>query len=344
MERSADNTRQIVVMGGSAGGVEALTRVVAGLPADLPAAVFVTLHMPAAADSHLPELLARAGPLPARHPTDGQAIEPGCIYVAPPDHHLLIDRGRVRVARGPRENGHRPALDPMFRTAAHAYRHQVIGVVVSGTLDDGTAGLAAVKRHHGLAIVQDPNTALFGGMPATALDHVDVDHCVPVEDIGPLLARLTTESMEVTDAMTDHNVIPPTPVEVDWIGLHDDVPVGPSSGFSCPDCNGVLWEVKDDRVLRFRCRIGHAYTVNSLLAAQSDRVEVSMASTLRGLEESAGLSRSLARRARDRGQDLVAKRFEEREADAKRSATAIRAQLVSGGMTDATASATEPGS
>jgi two-component system chemotaxis response regulator CheB len=193
----------IIVVGASAGGVEALSRLVHDLPADLPAALFVVLHVPAHGTSLLPYILARNGPLPARHPDDGEPIVHGRIYVAPPDMHLLIRREQVRLARGPRENGHRPAVDPLFRTAARSYGPQVVGVVLSGTLDDGSAGLVAIRQRGGVAIVQDPDDALYPGMPRSALEAVRADHCLPVGQIGATLAELAHRAVEGVDPMPD---------------------------------------------------------------------------------------------------------------------------------------------
>ena len=171
----------MVVVGTSSGGVEALMELCGGLPEDLPAAVFVVVHFPEGAPSVLPSILNRAGPLKAVHPEDGDPIENGRIYVAPPGLHLLVERGRVRLVRGPRENLHRPAVDPLFRTAAVAYGPRAVGVVLTGARDDGTAGLLAIKRRGGVAVVQDPDDALFSGMPQSALEYVDVDYCLPLE-------------------------------------------------------------------------------------------------------------------------------------------------------------------
>src|SRR3982750_3657394 len=185
----------IIVMGASAGGVEALSQLVRTLPEDLPAAVFVVLPVRAPATSGLRHTLSRNGPLAATHPADGEAIEPGRIYVARSDRHLIIHPERIRLSLGPRENGHRPAVDPLFRSAARSYGRRVVGVILSGTLDDGTAGLAAVKMRGGLSIVQDPDDALYTGMPRSAIEHVAVDHVVPLSQIAPILTRLAHESV-----------------------------------------------------------------------------------------------------------------------------------------------------
>src|SRR4051812_33241997 len=183
-------SHDIIVIGASAGGVETLKQLVAGLPAELPAAVFVVLHVTPNGPGYLPRILEKAGPLPVCSPKDGDGIANGRIYVAPPDHHMLVEPGRLRVVRGPKENRHRPAVDPLFRSAAWAYGPRVIGVVLSGTLDDGAAGLWAIKSCGGVAVVQDPEDALFGEMPASALACVDADHVAPLEEIPLLLAEL----------------------------------------------------------------------------------------------------------------------------------------------------------
>jgi two-component system chemotaxis response regulator CheB len=190
--------RDIIVIGASAGGIKALKELAAALPEDLPAAVFVVLHLAPTKPSILPQILSRAGPLPALHPSNDQPVETGYIYVAPPDHHLLLRDGRIRVFRGPKENAHRPAVDPLFRSAAAAYGPRVIGVVLTGALEDGTAGLSAVKSGGGVAVVQDPFDALQPSMPQSALRSVRVDYCVGLAEIGPLLIRLNSEEVPPT--------------------------------------------------------------------------------------------------------------------------------------------------
>jgi len=222
----------IIAVGASAGGVEALSALARDLPGDLPASVFVVLHVPSQSTSVLPAILKRAGPLPARHPYDGERIEPGHIYVAPPDSHLLVKQGSVRLARGPRENGHRPAIDPLFRTAAVAYGPRVVGVVLSGTLDDGTAGLAAVKQRGGVAVVQSPEEALYSGMPLSAIENVAVDHILPLRDIPPVLARLSREPVREGGAVFRDMEKEADIAELDLATLQNDRKPGtlPASG------------------------------------------------------------------------------------------------------------------
>jgi two-component system, chemotaxis family, protein-glutamate methylesterase/glutaminase len=318
----------IVVVGASAGGVEALVSLAASLPADLQAAVFVVLHVPSTGTSALPDILGRHGRLPAGHVKDGEPIELGRIYVAPPDHHLLIRTGHVHLTRGPRENGHRPAVDPLFRSAAREYATRVIGVVLSGALDDGTAGLVAVKSRGGITVVQDPQDALYPGMPASALEHAEVDHVLPAASMGALLARLATEPAEEPSgpAPTDMKV----EVEVEGfslVAMEGEHP-GEPSGFSCPDCSGVLWAIQDGGMQRFRCRVGHAWSPESLLTRQSEALEAALWIALRSLEERAALARRLAEPARRRGHTITASRFEEQASEAQQAARVVRELLL----------------
>jgi two-component system chemotaxis response regulator CheB len=323
--------RDIIVVGASAGGVEALGHLVRGLPANLNAAVFVVLHVPPHGTSVLPNILRRLGPLPAEHARDGEPIKPGRVYVAPPDFHMLVKNGTVRLARGPTENSHRPAIDPLFRTAARRYGRRVVGVVLSGVLDDGTAGLLSVKNRGGLAVVQDPDDALYSGMPQNALENVAVDYTLPVAEIGPLLARLAAEPLPPAPAP---EASPEMEVEADMAELELDAlqsfdRPGTPSGFACPECNGVLWELHDGELVRYRCRVGHAWSPDSLLAKQSDGLEAALWSALRALEERAALATKMAERADVRGYDLVARKFREQVGEAEGHAKVIRKVLLS---------------
>ena len=261
--------RDIIVIGGSAGGVEALQRIVAALPPQLEAAVFAVVHFPSDGTSFLPQILLRSGRFPAVHPEDGTAIRRGVIYVAPPDRHLTLQPGHVRLSRGPRENGHRPSVDPLFRSAARAYGARVIGVVLSGNLDDGTAGLAAVRRHGGVTVVQDPADAMYAGMPASAIGHVDVDHVVPAAEIAALLAALVDEPLPPAAAVSEpRDDLEVGIAELEPAALAGDERPGMPSGYSCPSCHGSLFEIQEGEVVRFRCRVGHAFGSDTLLHEQ----------------------------------------------------------------------------
>ncbi|QAT82222.1 CheB methylesterase [Corallococcus coralloides] len=318
----------IIVIGASMGGVEALTALARQLPRDLAACVLLVLHVPAQHRSYLPEILSRSGPLPAHHPKDGEPLSQGRIYVAPNDRHLLVESDRVRVLKGPKENGHRPAVDPLFRSAASTYGSRVVGVVLTGALDCGTSGLMAVKREGGLAVVQDPRDALCPDMPRSALELVAVDHCVPLEAMGTLLTRLVTtpvaprsrkrsrqmetevKAMKVDIPSMDD---PPSPVEY-----------AKPSYYGCPDCGGVLFELEEEGLLRFRCRTGHAYTAEALSGSQQNQLDGAMWAALRALEENASLSRRLAAQARERSHHRSALRFEERARTAEAQVSLLR--------------------
>jgi len=322
----------IVVVGASAGGVEALTRLVADLPPDLPAAVFVVLHVPSYGTSVLPDILSRRGPLPACHPHDGQAIERGHIYIAPPDHHLVLQEGRIRLTRGPHENGVRPAVDVLFRSAARAFGPRTIGVILSGMLDDGTAGAQAIKMRGGRVMVQDPDDALFSGMPRSAAEHVAVDAVLPLPQIAPTLAQWTREP--VPEARAEPPVPPGMETEVDMAlfgpeSLEGDHP-GTPSAFACPECHGVLWEIEDGALQRYRCRVGHAYSPAVLLAEQSEALEDALWVALRAFEENAALAHRLEGRATARGHSLSAGHFAEQAQQAQQRAAIIRQALLRG--------------
>ena len=327
----------MVTIGGSSGGVEALARLVAGLPADLPAAVLVVVHFPEGAPSALPRILSRSGPLQAVHPEDGDPIEKGRIYVAPPGSHLLVEDGRVRLGRGPKENGHRPAVDPLFRTAALEYGPRVVGVVLTGSLDDGTAGLGAVKSRGGVAVAQDPDDALFRSMPESALRYVDVDYCVPVGEMAAVLGRIAREPAE---GEGDHPVPDNMDLEAKIAGLDHSIldegrHPGEVSSFTCPECSGPLFEIQDGPLTRFRCRVGHAYTADGVLEGKSGALGEALYTALNTLEEGAELAERLAERARRNGQPRASERFEGRARRAREQATAIRRVLTEGATRDA---------
>lgn len=327
----------IIVIGASAGGVEAVSAVVRALPPDLPAAVFVVVHFPADSRSVLPQILARAGALPAVHPEDGETIQTGRIYVAPPGRHLLIEDSRMRLVRGPRENGAIPAVDPLFRSAARWHRGRVVGVVLTGTLDDGTAGLVAIKHCGGVAVVQDPAQALYEGMPRSAVENAPVDHVVPLDHIGALLAELarTPPPDGNHPAPNDEPMDDRIKIESDILAMRpgvmdgDDNPhPGHVSGFTCPECHGALWETDEEGVVRYRCRVGHGYTMESVLSENGRDVEAALWIGFRALRERAALCRRLGERMAGRGQHAMAARQHEEAAEAERRAALLRQVLL----------------
>jgi two-component system, chemotaxis family, protein-glutamate methylesterase/glutaminase len=323
----------IIVIGFSAGGVEALARLAADLPRDLPAAVFVVHHFPAEGESALPNIVRRAGRLPALHPVHGQQIEPGRIYIAPPGRHMIIVGDRIHLTRGPRENGHRPAIDPLFRTAARTFGSRVVGVLLSGTLDDGTVGMMAVKQHGGTAVVQDPNEALYPGMLDSAIQRVGVDHVLPVQEVAQLLTRLTREPVaqkEGGQAMLPEDQEPRDPAEIGTASLETGTLPGPPTALTCPECGGTLWELISGDLVRYRCHVGHAYTSDSMAAEQGSVLEGALWTALRALEEKAELSRRLAERSRSRGLERLARRYEGAVEHAERGSNDIRQLLLSG--------------
>jgi two-component system chemotaxis response regulator CheB len=312
--------RDVVLLGASAGGVEALRELVSGLPPDFPAAMLVVLHVPAGG-SALPQILSRSGPLPARHAEEGDPLRPGTILVAPPDHHLVVFDDAVTLSRGPRENGHRPAVDVLFRSAAHVLGPRVVAVVLSGSLDDGAAGMVAVTLRGGVGMVQDPDEALHPSMPSAAMHAAVVDDVLPARKMPHRLNELVREDFDgdgpgTSDLMEQETAM----ARFDPETIHANDPPGTSSGLSCPDCHGILFEIAEGGLLRYRCRVGHAWSVASLVAQQAAGMESALWIALRSLEEKAALARDLSKRAAARGHALTAATFERQAAEAVEAA------------------------
>jgi two-component system, chemotaxis family, protein-glutamate methylesterase/glutaminase len=322
----------IIVVGASAGGVEALSTLVSELPDDLPAAVFVVLHMAPTANTALSGILGRRTKLRVLHPRDGEPVEPTRIYVAVPDRHLLISGGCVRMPNGPKENGHRPAVDTLFRAAAAEYGSRVIGVVLSGTRDDGTAGLRAIHERGGLAVVQDPDEAMFPGMPLNALAGDHPDYVVPVADMGALLAKLARE--EPPEEGRSNPMSDELRAEIRWSNPElahpapPQPPLGGPSGFTCPECHGGLWEIDDQGFPRYRCRVGHGFSPESLLLSQRADLEEALWTAYRALEERAALLNRLADRAGEREAAVSARHFRAEATEVTRRAELLRSVLV----------------
>jgi two-component system chemotaxis response regulator CheB len=318
----------VIVIGASAGGIEALTSLVGELKADLPAAVFVVLHVPSDARSALPAILERAGPLPAVQAADDAPIVRGRIYVAPPDRHMLVEADRVRVVTGPRENRVRPSADPLFRSAARHFGPRAVGVILSGVLDDGANGLAAIGAAGGVTIVQDPQDALFGGMPESAAARCHVDYCLPADRIGPLLVRLArSEPMKKggTD-LSDELMRDPT-ADAQPAASRAAKRNGAASGFTCPDCHGSLWELKDGDAARYECRVGHAYSLESMLSAQAESVENALWAALNALEERAATMERVAKISPGRSGSIGGRLVEQAHDTAEQAKTLREALL-----------------
>jgi two-component system chemotaxis response regulator CheB len=324
---------KIVVIGASAGGIEALNELVRGLTTDFAAPILLVLHIPADSPNLLPKILARAGTVKAKSADDGEIAQDGTLYVAPPDRHLLVEAdGTLRTPRGPRENRHRPSVDPLFRSAALAYGPHAVGVILSGTLDDGTAGLLAIQRRGGITIVQDPDDAAYPGMPMSALRHVPVDRVLPITAIAAELAASLSRPPRTGDGNGSEEKqmdLENKMSLMDSKAMRADDRPGKPSAFSCPDCGGVLWEIDDGNLTRFRCRVGHAYSPETMLAAQGDVLEEALWTAMKTLEESARLSKRLGDTERERGHDWMAERFRQKEIEARDRADVIRRFLAS---------------
>lgn len=305
----------IIVIGASAGGIEAVSDLIVQFPENLKAAVFVVIHISSASPSLLPGILARNTPLKVSEAGSGTEIKYGNIYVAPSDHHLLLKDGIMITSRGPKENRARPAIDPLFRSAAAEYGPKVIGIILSGLLDDGVSGLRAIKRCNGITIVQNPEDALFPDMPQSAIQNVEIDYKLPVTKMGAVINRLV---MEETNGNSDPPKDVKKEIEVAQTGVYKNS-YEPNTGYvySCPECNGPLSEIKDGTLLRYRCITGHSYTASALLSQQDDVFEAALFAALRILEERANM---LERMSTNNPKPLHTKTF----ADIKRRAEETR--------------------
>ncbi|MBV9608978.1 MAG: chemotaxis protein CheB [Acidobacteria bacterium] len=309
MSRASEPSRRdIILVGGSAGSIDALLQILPTLPPDFAASFFIVVHTPADGPGLLPRIIRRATALPTVHPADGDNIRPGHIYVAPPNRHLTLAAGGViHVSKGARENGHRPAIDPLFRTAAiHGYAPRAIAVILSGYLDDGSAGLYAVRSRGGVSIIQDPKDAIADPMPGKALQYAGADFVLPARNIGAALAELVGSTGKVI-AMKDRDVNPKhgsaakssedegkDEITSHRVAAYPGEGGGMPSVFACPDCHGVLWEIKEGGSVRYRCRVGHAYSEATLSDELSQAAESALWAAMRALDEKAGMARRMA--------------------------------------------------
>ena len=280
---------RVVGIGASAGGVDALIQVLAQLPRDFAAATCIVLHLPSSGRSLLAPILGRHTTLEVVEAQDDRPLEAGCVYVAPNDRHLVLSDGRLQLDRGPKENGVRPAVDVMLRTLAAAYGPRSIAVILSGALGDGTAGAVAVRQAGGLVVIQDPQDATVASMPETALRAVgEADAVLDAAAIGPELMRLVGPAAIRDDVQVMQADNP--------LAESAERPAGPPSPFTCPECNGSLWEVKDGHVVRYTCRVGHSYSEDAMVIEQGSAVEAALWSALEALEERAEFLARIASR------------------------------------------------
>lgn len=315
----------LVVVGASLGGVSALRRFCSGLPGDFSAPICVVLHV-GAHKSILPEILASAGALPAAHPFDGQRLEQGRIYVAPPDNHMRVDGDFVRLLRGPKEHHSRPAIDPLFRSAARSWGARTIGVVLTGSLNDGTAGMQAVKEYGGTCIVQDPAEAEAASMPSSVLKHVAVDHCIRLDELAALLCKLVKEPFEETPAMSSPNRTTHEDDVSQGVGdaLEHLRAIGSPSTFTCPDCSGTLWQIAGVAPQRYLCHTGHAFTLETLRRAQSLATDGALWSAIRALQEKRAMVLEALNVASAEGDEVQAVALREEAAALDASARSLR--------------------
>lgn len=316
----------IVVVGGSAGALEQALALARGLPPDFPGALCLVIHFPPTARSVLPALLSRAGPLVASHATDGEAIHAGRIYVAPPDSHLVLSGQRLRLHRGPRENGHRPAIDPLFRSAAESFGSRVIGVILSGNLSDGTAGLQTIFRRGGRTLVVDPDLVVHDSMPRHAVNRVPVSRIAAPDQIAPAILELIADPWKEVAQVPEPRALHAR--EADVAERDRQRNPGIPSTYACPECHGTLWELQDGDVLSFRCRIGHAYSADALVDQVDGALEAALWTALRALEEHAALARRMAANALDHGRDRSAALFREKAEKAEGHAEVLRNLLL----------------
>jgi two-component system chemotaxis response regulator CheB len=310
--------------------VEALVALVRSLPRDFPHPVLVVLHVAPTGTSVLPAILSRACVLPVASPADGEVLRPGHVYVAPPDNHMIIEDSKLRLSQAPRENGHRPAIDPTMRTAANAYDGATIGIVLSGSRDDGTAGLMAIKASGGTAIVQDPDEALYPAMPLSAIAHVQPDAVLPIAAMAHWILKHnnTRSNRDPVSSNPPRNPAEPSDdPRLAVVDASDDPPrsaTGVGTRYTCPDCGGVLFERREHQLERFECSVGHVFSIESLSSAQAEALESALWAAVRALEDRAALLKRLAGRARETDQERSAAGFERQGAEALERASTIR--------------------
>ena len=323
--------QRIIVIGASAGGFEAIKKIIRDLPSDINASIFIVWHMSADIRGVLPHVLNKQNKIIAAHAFNGEEIKPNRIYVAPPDHHMLIEDGKVLVTHGPKENRFRPAVDPLFRSAAYAYGNQVIGVILSGALDDGTVGLWTVKHYGGVAIVQDPKDAEVASMPENAMREVQVDYCIPVSEIPQLLVLLSKEPLPknvpvMKDEQTKKEIEIASNENALKLGI---LKFGELSPFTCPECHGVLTRLQNGGIIRYRCHTGHAYSMDTLMASVTEKVEDGLYNAIRGMDESIILLNHLGDHYAEANQPKLASLYFKKAKEAQERSRLVRKAALS---------------
>lgn len=318
---------KMVVIGASAGGLEGIKALIAALPKDFPAVLLVVLHIPSDSVSALPQILSRAGPLPARQPEDGETMKPGQIYVARPDHHLIVEGETIGVKKSPRENRFRPSIDVLFRSAAYHHNHRVAGVILSGALEDGVSGLWTIKHLGGTTLVQHPDEAAFDSMPLSALQQVEIDHTLSAADIGTYLSDWATKPpITMPEVVMEESKRIET--EISIAGGKDAfqkgvMDLGELSPFSCPECHGVLIKIMEGKTSRYRCHTGHAYTDSALLSGLMESIDHSYGEVQRALEEAVILLEDMGKHLQNTNQPDAAEIFFKKAHHARHSAHAM---------------------
>ena len=319
--------RDVLAIGTSAGGFGALRYLARNFPADLDATVLVTIHLSSQFPSALDEILTASGPLPASFAADGDALEKGRIYIAPPERHLIVDASCLRLGLGPRENGARPAIDPMFRSAALCCGPRSVGVILTGTLGDGASGLRALRLCGGITVVQDPLDAAFPEMPATALSRSSPSHVMDLAGMPDLLRSLV-EQQEGEPASVPEELRPEVEIARSGLcGMSRMDRLGRRSVLTCPECRGLLWEIDEGGLARYRCHVGHAYTAEVMSLALDESLRRALASALRALDERTALARKLREEAIEVGRAGMAKSWAAREQELEKEADIIRASI-----------------
>ncbi len=322
------HTRNIIVIGSSAGGVIALQELVALLPANFQASIFVVQHISAHSPSMLAKILTSKGNLPAEHPEDGEVFETGRIYIAPPNRHMLIEGDHILVKKGPKENRFRPSIDALFRSAAYSHGSRVIGVILTGMLDDGTSGLWSVKRLGGISIIQKPDEAKYPTMPLSALEYVDIDHIESITGIANLLVDLVHKHAPTPEPLTDEE-LDQMKIEIETAAQKNAfekgiLTLGPLSPLTCPECKGVLIELKEGDRKRYRCHTGHSFQIPSLLAAMHESIESRLWEALQNLEEIILILEETADAFEEKGEEMVVGQYRQQAELARKKAFRLR--------------------